>query len=115
METKAFAGSAVPALFAAAILLGACSGLSHEEGKVATLAEITKACTGKKPGDKVTVGGKDVVCQTPTHEVAEACMNRTPGENVRIGGGQEQTCPPACCYINGCNYPQNRKCFDSSF
>src|ERR1051325_2854038 len=108
MESKAFARYALPLLIAAAIFLGGCASL-------ATPAEVTKACTDKKPGDKVTVGRENVVCQTPTHEIAELCKTRTPGEYVKSGTGQALTCPPPCCYINGCNFPENRKCFDSNF
>jgi hypothetical protein len=108
VETKAFARHA-SVLLAGAILLGACSSFPPDGG-VATLAEITKACTGKKPGDTVTVRGKDVACQTPAPEVAGLCGNRAPGENVRLATGQQVTCPPACCYINGCYHPINREC-----
>jgi len=51
------------------------------------------------------------VSQVPPAEVATACKNKKPGDTVKVGG-KAKMCPPPCCYINGCIYPQNRHCFD---
>ncbi len=86
---------------------------AQEERKEVTQvppAKVAKACKNKKAGDIVKVDGKDATCQTPAPEVAKACKNKKPGDTVRIGSGKDVQCPPACCYINGCIYPQNREC-----
>lgn len=106
------------ALTLAIVVLGVFSnqGVAQEErkaGKGSTdveTAKIDKACKNKKAGDTVKVDGKDVTCQTPAPEVAKACKNKKAGDTVKIGGGKNVQCPPACCYINGCIYPQNREC-----
>ena len=49
------------------------------------------------------------VSQIPPAEVAKACKNKKPGDTVKVGG-KAKMCPPACCYTNGCIYPQNRDC-----
>ncbi len=111
METRAFARYALPLLLAAGILITAGSVFAQkEERKALPRTEVAKACENKKPGDTVKVDGKDVTCQTPTPEVAKACKNKKPGDTVKVGKGKDVTCPPACCYINGCIYPQNRDC-----
>lgn len=107
METRTFARSVLPVLAVAGILLAAgCL-------KGVTPADVSKACENKKAGDIVRVNGKSVMCQTPAPEIAEVCKNKKPGDTARVGSGKDVTCPPACCYINGCNYPVNRRCFDS--
>ena len=114
MKTRAFARFALPLLLAAGILIPAGSAFPQkEERKGVTPAEVAKACKNKKAGDTVKVGGKDVTCQNPAPEVANACKNKKPGERVKVRRGKEVkevACPPACCYENGCIYPQNRDC-----
>jgi len=106
METRTFVHCVLPTLVAAGILLavGCLRGV--------TPAEISEACKIKKAGDIVRVNGRNVTCQTPAPEVAEACKNKKHGDIVRIGSGsgKDVKCPPACCYTNGCIYPENRQC-----
>lgn len=183
MEIRPFARYALPLLLAVGMLVTAGSAFTQKPAKkVDSLAEVTKACKDKKPGETVKVGGKAVTCQIPTSQVAAACANKKAGaramvtvqrdedkktekasenasmmpestakspqdnniakvpqseniakapqsENIakppqynntakppqhkitaRAVQYQQVECPPACCYINGCIHPENRKC-----